>query len=151
MPEKVSCVEHSRSSTARCDQRLCMKKIAKGELRFGYNVNIMGNLTTKWRHVACCRGAQKPTYQVNENGGKRMMDKPDPSIPSLPDLENLYGFDGLADAEKEYLRRHIKNPELGLVAPPPTEEQPKKKARKVAPNSPVLEKPVENMEGVDVD
>ena len=65
---------YSRSAAAQCDQRDCLRKIAKSALRFGVPTNIMGNLTTKWRHVECCVGYKAAVYE-QAGGGKKMVEE----------------------------------------------------------------------------
>ena len=140
MPNQITIVERSKSATATCDQRNCLQKIAKGTLRFGIPTNIMGNHTTKWRHVQCCTGYQAATYLQNEGGGRRMQYKPDPHLPKENALEDLTGWSALTDPEKSRVRAHLRH-YAGTATPAKPRTTDKGKKRK-ADDDPPEEQPM---------
>lgn len=97
-------VEYSKSSRARCSLKECGKLIEKGEVRIGTGSMMPGvdELSYKWRHLCCFTKRQ---------------------LASVASVDNIEGYDDLADEDQVLIRRMIKgelvgdSKVLGRVAP----------------------------------
>ena len=94
------CADYSIRGTAKC--RFCKKHIPKGELRMGTYTSFKGRTITNYYHVKC-------------NFNKMRKARVESNV--IKDSHEIDGFNNLAEADQQTIRKHILEEKCIRTAP----------------------------------